>query len=162
MNTTCLILGSNLGDKLNNLQQAVQLIKKEIGRVVNQSDIYVTAAWGNTSQPDFVNQAIAVDTDLSPTDLLQKILTIEKKIGRVRDQQKWKERIIDIDILFFNDTIINTSDLTIPHPYLQERKFVLIPLLEIAQEYIHPIFNKSIKTLLQECTDTLEVKRIKL
>jgi 2-amino-4-hydroxy-6-hydroxymethyldihydropteridine diphosphokinase len=161
MNTTYLILGSNLGDKLHNLQQAVQLIKKEIGPIVNQSGIYVTAAWGNTSQPDFVNQAISVDTDLSPTDLLQKILAIEKKIGRVRDQQKWKERIIDIDILFYNDTVINTPDLTIPHPYLQERKFVLIPLLEIAQEYIHPIINKNIKTLLQECTDILEVKRIK-
>lgn len=162
MNSTYLILGSNLGDKLHNLQQAIQLIKKEIGAVVNQSNIYVTAAWGNTSQPDFVNQAIRVDTELSPTDVLQKILAVEKKIGRVRDQQKWKERIIDIDILFFNDTIINTSDLTIPHPYLKERKFVLIPLLEIAQEYIHPILNKSIKTLLQECPDTLEVKRIKL
>ena len=160
MNTTYLSLGSNLGDKLQNLQQAIQLIEKEIGTVVKVSGIYVTAAWGNTSQPDFANQTLYVQTSLSPTDLLHKIVAIEKKLGRIRDQQKWKERIIDIDILFYNDVIINTPDLTIPHPYIQDRQFVLIPLLDIAPDFIHPIFNKKVKKLLEECTDVLEVNRL--
>ncbi|MGQ0827471.1 MAG: 2-amino-4-hydroxy-6-hydroxymethyldihydropteridine diphosphokinase [Bacteroidota bacterium] len=161
MNTVYLLLGSNLGDKLHVLQQAAQLIEKQIGSINKVSGIYITAAWGNTSQPDFINQAIRVHTSLSADEVLQQILEIEKTLGRVRDHQKWKERIIDIDILFYNNCIIDTSHLTVPHPYLQDRKFVLIPLLEIAPDLIHPIYNKSVRILLNECTDTLEVKSIK-
>ncbi len=160
MNTAYLILGSNKGDKLQNLQQAIHLIEKEIGSIIKISDTYSTAAWGDTSQPDFLNQAICIQTFLSPTNVLQGALEIEKKLGRIRDQEKWKERIIDIDILFYDNIIIDTPDLKIPHPYIQERKFVLVPLLEIASTFIHPIFHKTIETLLKECTDTLEVQKI--
>lgn len=161
MNTAYLILGTNLGDKLHILQQALQLIEKEIGCINKSSGLFVTAAWGKTSQPDFINQAVSVHTVLSANEVLQGILGIEKKLGRVRDHQKWMERIIDIDILFYNNSVINTPDLTVPHPYLHDRKFVLIPLLEIAPDFIHPIYNKSVNTLLKECTDTLEVNSIK-
>jgi len=162
MNTVYLILGSNLGNKLQTLQQAIKLIEKEIGTINKVSGVFETAAWGNTSQPDFINQAVSVHTLLSAHEVLQRILGIEKKLGRVRDNQKWKERIIDIDILFYNNSIINTPELTVPHPYLQDRKFVLIPLLEIVPDYIHPVLNKRIDVPLKECTDELEVKALKV
>ncbi|MBA3704560.1 MAG: 2-amino-4-hydroxy-6-hydroxymethyldihydropteridine diphosphokinase [Bacteroidetes bacterium] len=162
MNRAYLILGSNKGNTLANLEQAKQLIEKNIGPIIKSSDIYVTAAWGNTSQPDFKNQALCIDTLLEPEALLSGLLSIEKEMGRIRDHQKWMERIIDIDILFYNDIIIDTPDLKIPHPYLQDRKFVLIPLLQVTGSlFLHPVFSKSIQTLLEECTDALEVKNVK-
>lgn len=158
MNTAYLILGGNKGDKLRNLQQAIFLLEKEVGAINMKSDIFITAAWGNTNQPDFFNQAVRLETHLSPHDLLKKIISIEEGLGRVRNHEKWMERTMDIDILFYNDEIIDTEDLKIPHPYIQERKFVLIPLEQLSPAFIHPILKKNIQTLLSECADELEVK----
>jgi 2-amino-4-hydroxy-6-hydroxymethyldihydropteridine diphosphokinase len=158
MNTTYLLLGGNKGDKEHNLHQAMALLEKTVGTISKRSSIFVTAAWGNTDQPDFFNQAICIETLLSANDLLKQLISIEESLGRVRTDKKWEERTMDIDILFYNDDIIDTPDLKIPHPYLQERKFVLIPMEQIAPHLLHPQFKKNISTLLTECTDVLEVK----
>ncbi len=160
MNKAYLILGGNQGNKNQNLKNAIQLIEARIGEITKKSGIYLTKAWGNMSQPDFYNQALSVETNLSATELLTKLLAIEKELGRTRTNEKWQERIMDIDILFFNDDIINEPNLKIPHPYVQERRFVLIPMNEIAKEHIHPFLNKSIETLLNECMDELKVSLV--
>jgi 2-amino-4-hydroxy-6-hydroxymethyldihydropteridine diphosphokinase len=158
MNKAYLILGGNKGDKLQNLEQALQLIDQKAGGIEIKSDVFETAAWGNTNQPNFVNQVIRVQTILNPFDLLKTLLSIEEQLGRVRTNEKWMERTIDIDILFYDDEIIKTTDLTIPHPFIQDRKFVLLPLAQIAPELIHPILQKNIIKLLEKCSDTLDVK----
>ena len=157
MNTAYLMLGGNKGDKLQNLQQALLLLEKKVGTITKRSDIFVTAAWGNTDQPDFFNQAICMETALSPQDLLNNIISIEESLGRIRSHEKWMERTMDIDILFYNDEIIDTEHLKIPHPFIHQRKFVLIPMEQLSPALIHPIIKKNIKTLLSECADTLEV-----
>jgi 2-amino-4-hydroxy-6-hydroxymethyldihydropteridine diphosphokinase len=158
MNTVYLLLGGNKGDKLQNLQQAIQLLEEQVGNITKCSDIYVTAAWGNISQPDFYNQAICLETTLSPNNLLKQTISIEESLGRIRTEKKWEQRTMDIDILFYNDEIIDTPDLKIPHPYIQERKFVLIPMAQIASFILHPKLQKNIQILLSECVDTLEVR----
>lgn len=158
MNTAYLILGGNKGDKLQNLKQALVLLESRAGTITKKSDIFVTAAWGNTNQPDFFNQAICIETPLSPKELLKEIISIEQTLGRIRSHEKWMERTMDIDILFYNDAIIDTEDLKIPHPFIQERKFVLVPMEQLSPGLIHPILKKNIRTLLFECADELEVK----
>lgn len=160
MNEAYLVLGSNLGDKLANLDKAISLIELKSGSIISQSKVYQTAAWGNQNQSDFYNQCIKIKTSLNALELIDNLLLIEKIIGRTRGEQKWQERIIDIDILFYNNQVINEPNLKIPHPYLQDRKFVLIPLTEIAAELIHPTINKTVRDLLMECKDNLEVKAI--
>jgi 2-amino-4-hydroxy-6-hydroxymethyldihydropteridine diphosphokinase len=160
MNKAYLILGGNKGDKINNLHQAQLLIDKNVGTIIHKSKIYQTAAWGNTNQPDFLNMAVCIETELNPQQLLKGSIKIEQSLGRVRAEQKWMERTMDIDILFYNDEIIETPDLTVPHPYIQERMFVLLPLMDIAPELIHPVFKKNIRTLLHQCKDELEVKAV--
>lgn len=151
------MIGSNSGDRLGQLNQAHEFIAKEIGSAVAKSKIYETAPWGKTDQPHFLNQALRIETPFSPHELLFKVQSIEQKLGRTR-MEKWGERLIDIDIIYFEDKIIDSSNLAIPHPHLTERKFVLIPLTEISPEFIHPILQKSNAQLLKECTDTLSVK----
>jgi 2-amino-4-hydroxy-6-hydroxymethyldihydropteridine diphosphokinase len=157
MSISYLLLGSNLGDRELLLQQAAFQISKLVGPVIHKSDIFITKAWGNTNQADFYNQAICIETKLDPNALLSTILKIEEALGRKRNE-KWEARTIDIDILFFNEEIINTSHLTIPHPFIQERKFVLAPLCQIAPQIIHPLFKKSIEELLVNCKDPLTVE----
>jgi 2-amino-4-hydroxy-6-hydroxymethyldihydropteridine diphosphokinase len=157
MNSVYLILGGNIGNRLQNIENARQLIDSEAGKIVKKSDIFITAAWGKTDQPDFYNQALEIETELKPLDLLHKLLEIETKAGRIRTGEKWAERTIDIDILFYNDQIINEHHLKIPHPHLQDRKFVLAPLSQIAGDYKHPVLNKNIKILLEECSDNSAV-----
>lgn len=160
MNTgVYILLGTNLGDRLANLIQAKQHISSLIGAIITQSSIYKTSAWGNTDQPDFYNQVIEVDTSLNPEHALDIILGIEHTMGRVRDK-KWGPRIIDIDILLWENEILKTSSLTIPHAGLPERKFTLMPLAEVAPDYIHPELLKSISQLLEACTDPLPVEKI--
>ena len=153
MNIAYLLLGGNLGDRLQNLHKALILINKMAGATTKKSNVFVTAAWGNENQPDFYNQAICINTTLSALDLLNILLKIEEELGRKRTDKKWQERTMDIDILFYNDVIIDTMQLKIPHPFIQDRKFVLIPLMEIAKDFIHPVLKKNISQLLAECED---------
>jgi 2-amino-4-hydroxy-6-hydroxymethyldihydropteridine diphosphokinase len=154
MNSAYLILGGNIGNKLENLKRTRALIRETVGPITKKSDIFVTAPWGNTEQPDFYNQAIKVETSLAAFGLLEELLKIEAVNGRIRDNKKWAERTMDIDILFYNNEIISEPHLKIPHPHIQERRFVLAPLDQIAGEYIHPVLKKSIHSLLSECRDT--------
>ncbi|HEX8061510.1 MAG TPA: 2-amino-4-hydroxy-6-hydroxymethyldihydropteridine diphosphokinase [Cyclobacteriaceae bacterium] len=149
-----LLLGSNMGDRLANLEEA----KTQLGGVVRSSSVYVTAAWGNTAQPEFYNQVVEVHSKFSPGELLKRNQQIEIAMGRKRDV-KWGPRIIDIDILFYNDDIINTQTLTIPHPEIRNRRFTLVPLLELTNK-VHPVLGKTISELLGECNDPLPVTRL--
>ena len=156
MNTVFLLTGGNLGNRLENLNSAAALINKKCGSIIKRSSFYQTAAWGFTNQPDFYNQALAIQTLLN---LMQALLDIEKILGRKREI-KMGPRIIDIDILLAGDLVYNSSIVTIPHPHIAERRFVLIPLTEIAADAVHPVFNKTISRLLNECKDELPVHKI--
>ena len=157
MNSAYLLTGGNLGDRLKNLTCAKELIEHEAGKIILASSIYETASWGLTAQPKFLNQVLLIKTKFSAEKLMQSILSIENKMGRIRTIKN-ASRIIDIDILFFNDDVIDKPHLCIPHPEIQNRKFVLAPLNEIASLYIHPVFKQTIKSLLSTLKDNLEVK----
>ena len=159
MNTAFLLTGGNLGDRLQNLESAHQQIHRTCGQVVATSAMYKTAAWGFSEQPDFYNQALEVQTFLSPDALMLALLSIEEKMGRKRTV-KMGPRTIDIDILLMDHMTYNSSIVTIPHPHLQERRFALTPLSDIAANVMHPVFKKTINELLQECSDTLAVYKI--
>jgi 2-amino-4-hydroxy-6-hydroxymethyldihydropteridine diphosphokinase len=159
MNTCFLLIGGNMGEREQNLQRATGLIEENSGTLVASSSIYETAAWGKTDQPDFLNQVLKITTALSPEELMREIFKIEKLMGREREE-KYGPRLIDIDILFFNDEIIKSSLVSIPHPQLQNRRFVLVPMNEIAPGLMHPVFKKTISQLLIECQDKLDVNKI--
>ena len=146
-----ILLGSNLGNRLANLKQAIASIAS-FSQILHQSNIYQTAAWGNTQQEAFLNQALLIDTIHSASQLMSILLDIEIKLGRIRSIPMGP-RTIDIDIIYFNDDRIETKELTIPHPSMFKRNFVLIPLVEIAPNYLHPILNKSNSALLSACAD---------
>lgn len=146
MNKVFLGLGSNLGDKIKNLECAIVEINLEIGRISAVSSVYETEAWGVINQENYYNLVIAVETTILPLALIEKILKIEEKLGRKRDK-KWDSRIIDIDILFYDNLIISTNHLQIPHPFIHKRNFVLEPLNEIASTFIHPKYKRSINYL---------------
>ncbi|SOE23241.1 2-amino-4-hydroxy-6-hydroxymethyldihydropteridinediphosphokinase [Spirosomataceae bacterium TFI 002] len=148
MNQVYLGLGSNLGDRAVFLQSAIDELQS-LGNVTKRSKIIETAAWGITDVPSYLNMAVLLETEILPLALISKILQIETKLGRQRGQ-KWGSRVIDIDILFFNNWILNTEGLNIPHPFIVERMFVLDPLLELDEQLIHPILLKSIGQLHKE------------
>ena len=152
-------LGSNLGDRLQFLKSAVEQIGLRLGKVIKESKIYEAAAWGHTKQPDFYNQVIEIETELSPAQLLQGCLEIEKSLGRERSIL-WGERTIDLDILLYDGRSVKLENLNIPHPYLHLRNFVLVPLCEIAPDLIHPTLELTIKQLLERCADKLDIKAI--
>jgi 2-amino-4-hydroxy-6-hydroxymethyldihydropteridine diphosphokinase len=156
MNTVYLLLGSNQGDRKDLFEKAKKAITLHFGHIVNQSALYESEAWGITDQALFLNCVLEVKSNLDAETILQKSLLIEQELGRVR-HQRWAERTIDIDLLYFNHDIIVSDTLTIPHPEIQNRRFTLIPLCEIAKNLVHPIFNKSQEELLNECGDTLKV-----
>jgi 2-amino-4-hydroxy-6-hydroxymethyldihydropteridine diphosphokinase len=158
MNTAFLLIGGNLGNRLENLTAAKDALFQQCGTVVQTSAIYETAAWGLEDQPNFLNQAIELQTFSKPHVLLRCILDVEKSLGRVREK-KYGPRSIDIDILLYDDFIVNEPDLKIPHPELQNRRFALTCLADIAPNVIHPLFQKSISQLLAECTDPLAVHK---
>jgi 2-amino-4-hydroxy-6-hydroxymethyldihydropteridine diphosphokinase len=149
-------LGTNLGNRSDHITTAIQAIEATLGTIIKQSSVYETKPWGKSDQPDFLNQVILVHSDLSPMECLTRLSAIENKLGRKRDE-KWGARIIDLDLLYVNDTIINTPKLTLPHPGLAHRRFVLVPLVEIAADFIHPLLLKTQKQLLEACNDPLEV-----
>jgi 2-amino-4-hydroxy-6-hydroxymethyldihydropteridine diphosphokinase len=159
MNKVFLLIGGNMGNRLQNLHRAIELLAATCGPVIQQSAVYETAAWGKTDQPAFLNQALALTTNLSAQELITTILSVEEEMGRLR-MEKFGPRIIDIDILFFNDIIMQEPNLTIPHPQLQNRRFVLAPMQEIAPELVHPVLHKTIDQLLKECKDELAVRRM--
>lgn len=159
MNTAYLLTGGNIGDRKKNLKAAANSIEKEAGHIVAISGMYETAAWGKTDQAAFLNQCIAVETILDAQNLLKILLSIEKEMGRHREV-KYGPRTLDIDILLYNNDIINTDSLIIPHPQMINRRFALAPLAEIAPAIIHPVFKKSIQDLLLACKDALPVKKL--
>ncbi|MBN9485198.1 MAG: 2-amino-4-hydroxy-6-hydroxymethyldihydropteridine diphosphokinase [Bacteroidetes bacterium 43-93] len=160
MTTAYLSLGSNKGDRIEYLKRALEILSKKAGTVTKVSPIYQTAAWGKTDQPDFYNIAVEISTSLPAEQLLNAILGTEQELGRHRTE-KWGQRTIDIDILFFGNDIIDSTNLVIPHPHLQDRRFVLQPLNDINPKLIHPKIKKDISTLLAECTDPLPVTKLK-
>ncbi|MTI22173.1 2-amino-4-hydroxy-6-hydroxymethyldihydropteridine diphosphokinase [Fulvivirga sp. RKSG066] len=151
-----LLLGTNLGDKKMQLSLAKTAISEQIGEIRQESSIYETAAWGKTDQPSFLNQVVEICSDLDPVKMLEVINTIEQKMGRLR-QEKWGERLIDIDILYYKNQICNEPDLQIPHPGIPNRRFTLVPLVELAPNFKHPVLNKTNTELLHACEDDLEV-----
>ena len=161
MNIVFLQLGSNLGDRVLLLKDAITAIENRVGDVVEFSKVYESAPWRVEGQENYLNQILKVRTALLPDEVLSIVLDIEKQLGRIR-LERWGERLIDIDIIFYNDSIIETPDLCIPHKHLHERMFVLAPLHNIAPEMVHPKYNKTIEELLNMCTDTELVKEYAL
>ena len=156
---TYLSLGSNQGDKLKNLQEAIHKIAENIGAIQKISSVYETGSWGYEGE-DFYNICISVSTYLQPESLLKKLLIIEKELGRKRNKTKqYSDRMIDIDILLFDNEIVFSKDVIIPHPRMLDRKFVLVPLVEIAKNTLHPIEKKQLYHCLNSCTDTTLVKK---
>lgn len=154
-----LLLGSNLGDREMFLRQAVDKISQALGPIAKASGLYETQSWGKTDLPDYINQVIVVQTDLPAQNVLETVLAIETEIGRVR-HEKWGSRIIDIDILFYGDEVIEEPGLTVPHPQLHNRRFTLEPLGEIAPKLFHPVIRKNVETIKKELTDSLVVKKL--
>lgn len=152
-----LLTGSNLGDRHANLMMAAQQIEQACGQIIQQSSVYQTAAWGKADQADFFNQVLEINTSLSPEVLLHTVLAIEQSMGRIR-QEKWGARTIDIDILYYGSKIVEATNLSIPHPGIASRRFVLSPLNEIAPDFTHPVLLLSNQQLLAACTDSLAVK----
>lgn len=157
-NTAFVLTGGNLGNRLKQLTKAKELIEARCGRITAESAIYETAAWGNTAQPAFLNQALRVETSLLPVDLMKKLLEAELDLGRQRFE-KYGPRIIDMDILFYNDVIMEHEQLILPHPQLHLRRFALVALNDIAPEHVHPVQNETVAQLLYKCADPLNVQK---
>jgi 2-amino-4-hydroxy-6-hydroxymethyldihydropteridine diphosphokinase len=155
-----LLLGCNVGNCLETFKQAEVELQNRIGVATQKSGVYLTDAWGNTEQAPFLNQVLVLNTQLSARECLVQLLAIETQLGRTRIE-KWEPRTIDIDILLYENLILNENDLIIPHPFLHERKFALAPLAEIAPKLMHPILKKSITQLLSDIANNpLKVKRL--
>ena len=157
-NKIVLSLGGNIGKVRETFTRAIHLLKKEVGREIILSPIYSTKAWGVENQPDFLNQVVVLESSLSALQVLKICLAIEGKLGRVRTQ-KWYERVIDIDLLFYNNDIFNLKELIVPHPYLHKRNFVLVPLIDVLPQFKHPLLGKTMEELKKECKDELEVEK---
>lgn len=154
-----LLLGSNQGNSVGNLAIAREMIGHQAGKILVESSVYKSAAWGKLEQPDFYNQVLEITSALPAETLLEKLLDIELQMGRIRIE-KWGPRLIDIDLLFYGDEIWNTVALHLPHPGIPDRKFTLLPLAEIAPGFVHPVLKKTIAILLEECRDPLMVEKL--
>ena len=159
MKVVFLLIGGNLGNKEKNLQTVLQELELNIGNIIKKSSVYETEAWGTDEiQPNYLNQIVVLKTNLLPAQLLEKCLKIENFLGRIRTTKN-AARTMDIDILFYENEIISLPQLVIPHPKIIERNFVMTPLQEIAPLFIHPIYNKTIQELYNQCTDDKWVKK---
>ncbi len=154
------LIGGNLGNREEILQNTIAQIGREVGRIIKLSSVYETAPWGFSHEQNFLNQVVVVKTDLLPIAVLDRTQRIELDLGRKRKKNRYSERTIDIDILFYDLDIIDSERLEVPHPRMAERKFALIPLKEIAGNLKHPVFNKSVTELLEVCPDKLEVVKL--
>jgi 2-amino-4-hydroxy-6-hydroxymethyldihydropteridine diphosphokinase len=152
-------LGSNLGDREKILNEAIRMIGESVGRIVSVSSLYETEPWGFKSDLKFINMVLCIETELAPSGLIGRILMIESRLGRVRCESQNSSRTIDIDILLYDNEIIVEKAVNIPHPRMHERKFVLVPLCEIAPEALHPGLKKSVAELLKECKDKCKVRK---
>jgi 2-amino-4-hydroxy-6-hydroxymethyldihydropteridine diphosphokinase len=159
MHKAYILLGSNMDRRMNFITKAKQQIALQAGSIVKESSVYQTAAWGNTKQQDFLNQIIILTTKQLPDELMQTLLNIETGLGRVRTQ-KFGPRTIDLDLLFYNDLIHHSPIVTLPHPAIQDRKFVLVPLVELSPRKIHPVYKQTVTQLLKDCTDKLAVTKM--
>lgn len=155
-NTLYLLLGANLGNRQQTLAQAREQLAECVGDIKTTSAIYETAAWGLTDQPAYLNQVLLLETALSPEAVLTQTQAIEQALGRVR-AERWGARLIDIDLLFYNNLVLNTPELTLPHPYLHRRRFTLQPLTDIAPDLMHPVLKQPVWYLLVQCADGSEV-----
>lgn len=155
-----LLLGSNLGDRRGILNEAISRMEEQVGELISRSAFYETAAWGREDQPSFLNIAVGMKSGKAAEEILTAVLGIEKELGRVR-KDRWDARLIDIDIILYGDEVINnTEQLQIPHPRMQERRFVLEPLAEIAGSVVHPVLHQNILTILSHLNDNLAVTKI--
>lgn len=157
MNGIYLLLGSNLGDRLLNLRQASKVLETGGVKLLNESSTYETEPWGKADQGWFLNIVLQCETTLSPLQLLELCLHSEKAMGRER-KEKWGERLIDIDLLYYHAQVIDMETLQVPHPAIADRRFTLIPMVELQPNGIHPTLQKSQVQLLSQCTDRLECK----
>lgn len=161
MSVVYLLLGGNSGNRMRYLKSAVARIRSEVGRVTRMSSLYETEPYGFRAKQQFYNVCVMVETELSPYEVIKVILAIETSLGRIRKTEKYSSRTIDIDILFYDDIILNEPSLVIPHPEFHKRNFALIPMAEVGPEFIHPVFGKTINRLLEESTDRHEVVRVR-
>lgn len=143
-----LSIGSNIGDRINYINKAIEKLKQNNIKIIKSSNIIETEPYGYKEQGKFLNMAVEIDSDLNPFELMKLILKIESELGRIRTV-RWGSRVIDIDIIFYDSLIINEPDLKIPHPDMQNRFFVLKPLQEIAPDFVHPVLKKTITELLE-------------
>ena len=160
MHFVYLSIGSNLGDRKKYISDAEIYIEKLIGVITCKSGLYETEPWGIVHPEMFLNKVILVESDLAPFQIFEKIQAIEKSNGRIRNNEKYSPRTIDIDILFFDEIVLDDKNLTIPHPLIKERKFILEPLAEIAGGFIHPLYKKTVRQMFRECSDNHLVRKI--
>lgn len=155
------LLGGNLGDREKILSRAIKKMVGQIGSLVQSSSIYETEPWGFSHELNFLNQVVVLESNLKAIKILDLTQEIEKDLGRVRKKNQYSERTIDIDILFYDEDIILSERLRVPHPRIQERMFALMPMMDVGADFIHPVIGKSIKELLVNCSDKMEVKKFK-
>jgi len=160
MSKVFLGIGTNLGDRERNLEVAIEKIGEHIGNILQTSSVYETPPWGLEAENDFLNMVVSVETSHSPAEIIKNIAVIESMMGRERNQDRYSSRIIDIDILLYDDLVITEKGLKIPHRLMHERKFVLVPFCELAPDLIHPILKKPMRVLLEECRDRSKILKL--